>query len=82
MSLGFEDFEIVVEPCPMTMRENDWIWSVRHREDSIVLTFGRSRGGRAEACSEAAQAVFRLLAADASQAPANPYRTARTGAGR
>jgi len=64
----------------MTMREKAWIWVVRHRDDGIVLAFGRSHGGRAEACSEAAMAVFGLLSSDSSSpaqaSPVSSYRTA------
>ena len=70
MAFGFDDFDIIVERCPRATPQSAWIWCVRRRIDNAVLTFGRSHGGRAEACADAAQAVFQLLAACRSSAEA------------
>jgi hypothetical protein len=63
MALGFEDFEIIVEPCPGAPPGVAWLWSVRQRRDAGILLFGRHHGGRTAACGDAALAVFQMLAA-------------------
>ena len=60
MCRGFEDFDIVVEHCSTEGRCR-WLWHVRHRADGAVHAFGRGHR-HAEACGDAALAVFQLLA--------------------
>jgi hypothetical protein len=64
MGTGFEDFEIVVERCPRSKSGSAWVWFVRHRTDSTRIALGRSVGARAQACGDAALAVFQWLTAE------------------